>query len=366
MNSQGKCAAATANAPLRNSGLEPIGDLPWGTHFCKFYTNRAELVETLVRYFKAGLEANEFCLWVTSEPLRADEATNALRKAVPGLDQFIADGQIEILDNSHWRTLHGDCDADRVLDVFCSKLDAARQRGFEGLRLSGDRSWLACNDRDELTRYEARMNSVIGSLRVLALCTCALEECTPREALDLVGTHEFALIRDGAKCRVLGNLARLKAERELKESREDLARAQAVAQTGSWRLDVNHNALTWSAETFRIFGLPRGTPLTYETFLSAVHPDDREYVDRNWQAALQGAPYDIEHRILVDGQTKWVRERAELEFDEQGRLLGGFGTVQDITPRNKARRRCGKVKRGRASLCRASHKPSGKPTRTEP
>lgn len=118
---------------------------------------------------------------------------------------------------------------------------------------------------------------------------------------------------------------------QLREIQQDLNRAQAVAHTGSWRLDVQKNVLIWSDEVYRIFGIPRGTPMTYEKFLECVHPEDREYVDRKWKAALQGEPYDIEHRIIVDGKIKWVRERAELEFDEQGRLRGGFGTVQDIT-----------------------------------
>ena len=67
-----------------------------------------------------------------------------------------------------------------------------------------------------------------------------------------------------------------------------------------------------------------------------MHPEDREYVSRKWQAALKGEPYDTEHRILVDGTIKWVRELAELEFDAQGHLLGGFGTTQDITERKQA------------------------------
>jgi PAS domain S-box-containing protein len=125
-------------------------------------------------------------------------------------------------------------------------------------------------------------------------------------------------------------------EEALRESREDLNRAQAVAHTGSWRLDVQKNELTWSDENHRIFGIPKGTPMTYETFLATVPPEDREYVDRKWNAALQGEPYDIEHRIVVDGAVKWVRERAKLEFDPQGQLLGGFGTTQDITPLKRA------------------------------
>jgi signal transduction histidine kinase len=121
----------------------------------------------------------------------------------------------------------------------------------------------------------------------------------------------------------------------LNESRADLDRAQAVAHTGSWRLDTRRNELLWSDETYRIFGLPPGTPLTYEAFLGAVHPADRELVDRKWQEAMRGAPYDIEHRIVAGAGVKWVRERAELEADAGGTLKGGFGTVQDITDRKR-------------------------------
>jgi PAS domain S-box-containing protein len=133
-------------------------------------------------------------------------------------------------------------------------------------------------------------------------------------------------------------LERRVAERTaaLRESEEDLNRAQAVARVGSWRLDVRKNELLWSEENHRIFGISEGTLLTYEAFLATVHPDDREYVDRKWMAGLRGEPYDIEHRIVVGDSVKWVRERAELELDKDGTLLGGFGTTQDITERKRA------------------------------
>ena len=120
---------------------------------------------------------------------------------------------------------------------------------------------------------------------------------------------------------------------ELQEAYRDLNRAQSVANAGSWRLDIGSNQLLWSDETYRIFGIPRETPMTYETFLSSIHPDEREYVDQKWTAALHGEPYDIEHRIVVNEAVKWVREKAELEFDSKGELKSGFGTVQDITER---------------------------------
>jgi len=126
-------------------------------------------------------------------------------------------------------------------------------------------------------------------------------------------------------------------ERRLQASQADLKRAQAVARTGSWHLDMARNEIRWSDETHRIFGLPKGTPVSYQTFLECVHPADRESVNQRWQAALRGEPYDIEHRIIVDGHVKWVRERAELERGEDSEVIGGFGTTQEITELVQAR-----------------------------
>jgi PAS domain S-box-containing protein len=138
----------------------------------------------------------------------------------------------------------------------------------------------------------------------------------------------IALIQDITK--------RKRAEEALRQSQEDFGRAQEVGQIGWWRLDTRRNVLTWSYENHRIFGIPQGTPLTYQTFLETVHPDDREFVDMKWNAGLRGEPYDIEHRLLVDGKVKWVREKAYLEFDDSASPLGGFGITQDITERKQA------------------------------
>jgi PAS domain S-box-containing protein len=122
-------------------------------------------------------------------------------------------------------------------------------------------------------------------------------------------------------------------ERELKASQIDLIHAQEVGQIGSWRLDLRHNILALSDQGYLICGIPKRTQQTYDTFLEIVHPDDRSYVDWKWKTALRGEPYDIEHRIVVDGQVKWLRKKAFLENDDDGNPLGAFGIIQDITER---------------------------------
>ena len=100
---------------LRNSGIDIIGDVPWGTHFCQFYQTKEDLMDIIVPYFKAGLENNEFCLWVTSQPLEVEEAKEALRRAVPDLDVYLEKGQIEIISYTDWYVTEGVFDSERVL-----------------------------------------------------------------------------------------------------------------------------------------------------------------------------------------------------------------------------------------------------------
>lgn len=129
---------------------------------------------------------------------------------------------------------------------------------------------------------------------------------------------------------------RKQAEATLRRSEENLNRAQAVGQIGSWYLDIPTGRLEWSAETHRMFGIPRQDAIDLATFDASIHPDDRDFVSSAWDAAVAGETYDIEHRIIAEGVTRWVRECAKIERDSAGRPLFGIGTVQDITERKQA------------------------------
>ena len=130
--------------------------------------------------------------------------------------------------------------------------------------------------------------------------------------------------------------SRKKTDEELKKHQYYLEKAQELGEIGTWELDLIQNKLVWTDENCRIFGVPEGSVVNYEIFLSIVHPDDREYVDKKWKAALNKEPYDIEHRIIVDGEVKWVREKADVEYDEHGKATSAIGFTQDITNRKEA------------------------------
>ncbi|WP_324780969.1 bifunctional diguanylate cyclase/phosphodiesterase [Thiobacillus sedimenti] len=124
------------------------------------------------------------------------------------------------------------------------------------------------------------------------------------------------------------------AEMALKESEARLKEAQRIAQIGSWELDIASGRLSWSDEVFRLFEVdPARFDATYDTFLNAVHPDDRDLVHRAYANSLEtGTPYEITHRLLMpDGRIKWVSEHGETRYDAQGAARVCTGTVQDIT-----------------------------------
>ncbi|MGF1643130.1 MAG: PAS domain S-box protein [Thiotrichales bacterium] len=129
---------------------------------------------------------------------------------------------------------------------------------------------------------------------------------------------------------------RKRVESALRDSEHALRQAQAVSRTGSWTLDLRSDTLSCSDETYRLYGIPAGCPLSTTAFFAMVLPEDRERVEIAWRGALAGAPYDIEHRIVVDGEVRWMRERAELSF-EAGDPRFAVGTTQDITEMRTAR-----------------------------
>ncbi len=134
---------------------------------------------------------------------------------------------------------------------------------------------------------------------------------------------------------------RKRAEEKLQESEADLKRSQALAHLGHWRWDTRANTVAWSDEMYRIFGLD---PATFIGDLNAivtqaVHPDDRENVERaNAAVLVRQAPAPIEYRVRWgDGTVRWVwAQPGHQERDAAGQITALVGVVQDITARKVA------------------------------
>jgi two-component system, sensor histidine kinase PdtaS len=174
-------------------------DLPWGSHVCQFYNHKDELTKLLVPYFKQGLEKNEACIWLVCD-LTVEEATDALAAAVPGLERFMAKGQMQILHYSQFYTNpNGTVKAPDQLSRQFAELGAAvRAKGFAGLRASGSVSWI--NNEESMARfmdYETKVDRVIQDSRIMAVCTYPAQAASMCRCRELIHNHGKIFVKRG-------------------------------------------------------------------------------------------------------------------------------------------------------------------------
>jgi PAS domain S-box-containing protein len=125
---------------------------------------------------------------------------------------------------------------------------------------------------------------------------------------------------------------------ELQRLHGRLVEAQHVAHVGSWEWDIASNNVWWSDELYRIYGVPVGTPVSYQSFLALVHQDDRPMVEARVREAFRtGEPFTFEHRITrPDGTVRVCHSNGRVEVGDSGVAARMMGIGLDITERKRA------------------------------
>lgn len=128
---------------------------------------------------------------------------------------------------------------------------------------------------------------------------------------------------------------RHRMEAALRKSESGLREAQRIARLGNWDWNLELDELSWSDEVYRLFGLPvrPDARLDHQSFMQAVHVDDRPKVEAAVSKALErGAPYELDFRaVRPDGGELIVHQQAEVLRDSHGFPVRLIGTVQDVT-----------------------------------
>ena len=126
--------------------------------------------------------------------------------------------------------------------------------------------------------------------------------------------------------------------RDLQDSKAKLEEAQRITHVGYWERDLLTDRITWSDETYRIFGLQaQECPIDLSGLRQRIHPEDWKCVSQALAEALVGGTrYDIEYRVLRPaGELRVVHSTGDVKKDASGRPTLMFGTVQDITDRKR-------------------------------
>lgn len=131
---------------------------------------------------------------------------------------------------------------------------------------------------------------------------------------------------------------RQQTEMELRNSEERLRLATEASDVGMWFWDIVEDRLEWTSRCKQLFGLDPAVAMSYERFLQALHPDDRDRTDAAvLQAVAARTDYQIEYRtVWPDGTVRWIAAKGRTFYDEVGKPVRMMGTAQDITDRKQA------------------------------
>ncbi len=319
----------------RRTGIDVLGDVPWGTHLCVFYQDKQDLINILVPYFKEGLENNEFCVWITSEPLNAKDAEQSLRQAVNNLDDYIEKGQIEILDYNQWYTKSGSFYADKVIQGWMEKYEQAGKRKFDGLRITGNTLWLQKKDWRQFAEYERTIDEFIGRHKMLAICTYCLDTCGASQVVDVVSSHIFAVIKRQDKWELVENFELRNTKRALQNAIKQWETTFNTTQDSIILIDPDFTILKANMATSDLLGKPLDDIVgskCYELFHGTnAAPDICPH-----RKAKETKKHE-EAELYIPDKDIWIAVSIDPILDDNGNISGTVHVARNITEKKKMR-----------------------------
>ena len=377
---------------MRKTGIDVVGNMSWGTHFCLFYDTKADLLETLVSYCKAGLESQEFCLWVAAPPVTVEDAWQALKRAVPDFDQYAADSSIEIVPALDWYLHDGSFDLKRVIAGWNRKLMQASAKGYAGVRVTGDTAWLEKQYWKDFCEYEDALNEAVANQRLAALCTYPLAAYGAAEILDVVRTHQFAVTNRRGNWDVIETVGHKQAKAEIKRLNEELELrvtertrqltalneeltrevlerqraedalrrseayledAQRLTHTGSFALNIDTRQVIHSSEEHtRLFGLDPDQHPSFEEFYQRVHSEDKgQVIETLERASRTKSDVEMYFRVVLPDRTmRYVHAIVHPVLKLSGDVGELAGTSMDVTERRRADEERERLRQAQADL----------------
>jgi signal transduction histidine kinase len=317
------------------SSAPPVVDfsqLRWGTHLCHFYATSQDLLDTLAAFFKAGLEKHEYCLWILSATMTADQAAAALRSRIPDADRRLSEG-LEIHPSPEWYLKDGTFDGARVIQSWQDKLDGALARGYAGMRINGTEDWFSDDLWPEFATYERSLDAWIRGRPMIALCSYPLREGAI-QILDVARAHQFALAKRRGQWEILETpefraAERLKSETAAREEERTRIARELHDEMGStltrvrWDLHALDKALTESS--------PQTPPAVHERLSETARLVDST-IESVRRIAAQLRPTILDDLGLIAALESQVQQftratgitcRLHVLLDDEGQDLAG-------------------------------------------
>ena len=353
----------------RKSGIDLLGNIPWGTHFCQFYETKEDLLELLVPYFKAGLENNEFCFWIISSPLTIENAIDSMRHGIRDFDRYLAEGRMEILPYVEWYIKSHAFNSQEVFKGWTEKLRQSLDAGFSGMRVNGNETWLENEDWGDFMKYEENLNNYIRDKKMIILCTYQLSKTNAAFVLDVARSHGCVISKRKGRWEILEgpDVLELKAdlkrrnyeleqkvrertgeiERTVAELKKEIAEKVKIAEELK-RSESRYRTLIEEASDAIIITDQHGLLIEVNTsFCKMVGYSERELIGMDVTALIEPEhlkAHPLRFDLLLDGKSLY-RERQMIKkngtvfpMEEHVKMLEDrriLAIVRDITERKR-------------------------------
>lgn len=213
------------NGNLRNSGIDIIGDIPWGTHIGQLYSSKADFFDVGAPYIQSGLADNELCLWIYSQNTSYEEVKDNIGRFAGNIDEYIESGQLMIIPYTEWYITDNDFNEVRVNKQWKELIRFALKNGFEGLRAVADTSWLERSYFRSFSSYEQKINKFISELPFIVICLYDAGKVDTFETAEIINNHSYIIVKHENDNKLIRNVELLIRDKQLEKKDELLNNA---------------------------------------------------------------------------------------------------------------------------------------------
>jgi PAS domain S-box-containing protein len=209
---------------IRESGIESLGGIPWGTHIAQFYSTQEDYLEVVVPYINAGLQNNELCVWIYSAESDYLAIKEKLSQSTPYLDERINRRQLLLLPYTEYYLDQGQFSEDTIMLKWQELASCALQEGYDGLRVAGDTSWVDHNIYKAFFHYERALNKNDLVLPFIVLCLYDTNRVDVFDIAEIIGSHGFTVGKRQNSLEIIKNVGLNVKDEQLQNSREKYVR----------------------------------------------------------------------------------------------------------------------------------------------
>jgi PAS domain S-box-containing protein/putative nucleotidyltransferase with HDIG domain len=321
-----------------NALVRGLADVRQGTHLCQFYKTKKELTDVLIPFFKTGIDNNELCLWITSDPLSDTEARRAIGQVLPACDDLMARGQMRVLDHSDWYMRNGVVDLQKSSEAFSHEVKRAVNVGFRGVRMATNLSWLDKKDWSTFSDYEDHADSFVSVRPMRVICSYPLARCGAMEVIDVVRSHHSVIVKQGRRWQLVKSSGHRMIRRLLKETDRRYEDLFANTMDGMVVFDLETmKVILANQAAAAIAGFDSPEEMARDDVLNRVSDVDRDRFSVLLAIALrkEQSPLVEDVRLMTkDGRDVWLNIICK-KIDYQGKPAG-LVAFRDVTDRKRA------------------------------